>query len=129
MSEKKVPKLSLVDGAATPPRPLGHHGAALWRSILNEFEIDDAGGREMLCQACEAADRVADCSAQLKEDGTVLRTRGGVLREHPACRVELANRGFVVRTLSKLGLGVEPTKPVGRPPMKSWPQTGSGNHD
>jgi hypothetical protein len=31
-------------------------------------------------------------------------------------RAELANRAFVVRSLARLGLDVEPVRPMGRPP-------------
>ena len=55
MSKKPSLKLvSTVDDPAAPPRNLGQHGLNLWRSILSEYEIDDAGGREMLAQACLA---------------------------------------------------------------------------
>jgi hypothetical protein len=41
------------------------------------------------------------------------------VREHPALKHELSNRAFVVRTLSRLGLDVEPLRPsVGRPGLK-----------
>jgi hypothetical protein len=51
---------------------------------------------------------------QIDRDGEVIRTKQG-LRDHPGLKHELANRSFVVRTLSRLGLDVEAIKPVGRP--------------
>ena len=80
--------------------------------------IDDVAGREMLALACAALDTAEACAAQVAADGVVIRTKGGGIREHPSIRGELANRSFVVRTLSKLGLDVEPLKAMGRPPMK-----------
>jgi hypothetical protein len=115
----KKPKLALVgEGfhpANKPPRPLGKHGSALWKAITAEFDFPDAPGREMLAHACDAQDRAAQCAEQIRADGPVLRTKTGV-REHPACRVELANRSFVVRTLARLGLDYEAPKSIGRPP-------------
>ena len=62
--------LKLVDptdpaSAVSSPRPLGKHGAALWQSILREYDISDAGGREMLCQACGALDRAEQLREQI----------------------------------------------------------------
>ena len=98
-----------------PPRPLGRHGALLWRFITSEYSFDDTPGREMLYHACAALDRAEDCAAQIAVDGPVLRTKSGI-REHPALRCELASRSFCVRTLARLGLDYEPVKTVGRPP-------------
>ena len=123
MTDKKVPKLKLVtpemaEATLTPPRKLAGHGLALWNSILAEYMIDDVAGREMLALACAALETAEACAAQVAADGVVIRTKGGVIREHPSIRGELANRSFVVRRLSKLGLDVEPLKAMGRPPMK-----------
>jgi hypothetical protein len=115
-----MPKLQLIksgDPGLSPPRPLGTHGQALWTRVLSEFAIDDVAGREMLCHACAALDTAEMCSAQVQADGPVIRTKGGVVREHPSLRAELANRQFVVRTLARLGLGDEPLKQIGRPPQ------------
>jgi hypothetical protein len=40
-----------------PPRKLGEHGQALWDAITAEYRIEDAGGVEILTQACLAACR------------------------------------------------------------------------
>jgi hypothetical protein len=118
MSGKK-PKLTVVgvgsQPADKPPRPLGKHGAALWKAITSEFDFPDTPGREVLGHACAALDRAEQCASEIARDGPTLRTKTGV-REHPACRVELANRSFVVRTLARLGLDYEAPKSIGRPP-------------
>ena len=115
----KKPTLKLV--SATPAHPgalppnLGEHGAKLWRAVMSEYDVQDAGGLAMLAQACEAADRLEALAEHIRNDGEVVRSKSG-LREHPALKHELANRAFIVRTLSKLGLDVEPVRAVGRPP-------------
>jgi hypothetical protein len=43
-----------------------------------------------------------------------IHTRGGI-KMHPGVKDELACRGFVCRTLHRLGLNVETIKPNGRP--------------
>ena len=37
------------------------------------------------------------------------------ITDHPALKHELANRGFVSKTLVRLGLDVEPVRGIGRP--------------
>jgi hypothetical protein len=97
-----------------PPRQLGTHGMKLWRSITSDYDVTDAGGIEMLAQACQALDRAEALRAVIEKDGEIIRTKAG-LKDHPALKHELANRSFVVRTLQRLGLDVEAIKPVGRP--------------
>ena len=44
----------------------------------------------MLHQICAAADRVAECTATIARDGSVIRTKAG-LKDHPLLRHELAS--------------------------------------
>jgi hypothetical protein len=83
--------------------------------VTSEYGIEDAGGVEMLAQACAALDRAEACAEHIRQDGEIVRTKAGP-KDHPALKHELANRAFVVRTLARLGLDVEAIKPTGRPP-------------
>ena len=91
----------------------------LWRAIMSEYQIEDAGGLEMLTQACQELDRAESLREQIDADGDIVRSKAG-LREHPGLKHELAARAFVIRTLARLGLDSEAIKPIGRPPAKSW---------
>src|SRR5262245_1690231 len=98
-----------------PPRTLGNHGMNLWNRITSEYEITDAGGRELLVLACQQLDRAEALKVQIDQEGEVVQTRNGP-RDHPALRHELQARAFVAKTLLRLGLNVEPVRPVpGRP--------------
>jgi hypothetical protein len=114
----KTPLGIVPNPAATsppPPRNLGPDGQSLWRRVMEEYQIEDCGGVEMLAQACQGLDRAEALRREIERDGQVLRLRGTV-KDHPALKHELANRAFVVRTLARLGLNFEPVKPsVGRP--------------
>jgi hypothetical protein len=106
-----------LDGTGPePPRPLGDHGRKLWDRVLVEYIIDDVAGIELLAQACQATDRAEALAEHIAEDGEIVRTATGI-KAHPAIREELSCRGFIVRTLQKLGLNYEPLRSSpGRPP-------------
>ena len=112
MSEKS--KLKLVGPMLDPPRELGGAGRSLWDRITSAYAIDDEGGREMLAQCCAAADRAESLRTQIDQDGEVILTKMGK-KDNPLLKHEIAARSFVVRTLSRLGLNVEPARGPGRP--------------
>jgi hypothetical protein len=101
--------------SVSPTRPLSKPGRTLWDDVLKEYDITDPGGKELLHQACEALDQAASLRRIIDKDGELITTRNGSLREHPALKPELARKAFVVRTLARLGLHVEPLRSVGRP--------------
>ena len=82
---------------------------------MREYLIEDLGGCEILCSACQALDRAEFCREQIDRDGELVKTKAGP-REHPLLKAELSNRAYVSRTLQRLGLDVEAVKPIGRPP-------------
>jgi hypothetical protein len=97
-----------------PPRKLGKHGRQLWDAVTGEVVVEDAAGIEMLTLTCQALDRAENCREQIDRDGELLRTKAGI-KENPLLKTELANRAFVVRTMSRLGLELDPVKAIGRP--------------
>ena len=96
-----------------PPRKLGRHGMALWRTVQREYCIEDPGGIELLAQACAGADRAEALAERVSSDGEVIVVRG-VPKPHPCLREELSARSFVCRTLERLGLNLEAVRPIGR---------------
>jgi hypothetical protein len=97
-----------------PPRPVGEAGQKLWSSIQGEYFITDAGGLELLLQACALADRIAGLEAEIERTGLMIPTKQGV-RSKPLLKEEVATRSLLIRTLQKLGVTEESIKPVGRP--------------
>jgi hypothetical protein len=124
MPKKPKPPLTLVGSQAgatgvQPARDLAVNGRKLWDQVMAEYDIQDAGGLEMLAQACQALDRGEKLREEIDHDGAVIRVRGTV-RDHPALKHELACRAFVVRTLARLGLNFEPVRATsGRPGSKA----------
>jgi len=83
---------------------------------MREYDIQDAGGLELLLLACEGTDRIWSLRQEITRDGAVIRSRNGGIKEHPALKAEVACMSFVTRTLQRLGLQFEPVRPsVGRP--------------
>jgi hypothetical protein len=114
----KKPQLSVVNlvrKVPEPPPELGEHGRALWVSVMEQYDITDAGGWETLRQACCACDRAEACRVIIDEQGEMLSIRGQ-LRSNPLLRDELADRAFTVKAIQRLGLDLEPIKAIGRPP-------------
>jgi hypothetical protein len=98
------PSLSLIGLKSTgprPPRELGPHGLALWSAILNEFNIRDRAGLELLAQAAALLDRAESLSEQINADGAVLQTASAGLKSHPGIKDEVGCRTAVVRILEK----------------------------
>jgi hypothetical protein len=121
--DPEKPSLTLVDPTTTgdaPPRKFGRAGLCLWNSITGAYEVDDAGGIELLSQACLASDRLEALGARIDEDGEIIRTRTGVIKAHPCLKEELALRAFICKTLERLGLNLEVVKPIGRPARGFW---------
>jgi hypothetical protein len=115
-------KLKVVDTSSTlpePPRHLGIHGHELWQKVQAEYVILDAGGVELLAQACAALDRSESLREQIDRDGEIVRTKTG-LKDHPGLKHELANRAFITRAIGRLGLDVEPVRAVGRPAAEGY---------
>jgi hypothetical protein len=82
---------------------------------LKAYRLDDVGGREILYQACAAADTAEELSAVIAEDGPRFMTKHGV-KAHPCLKDRLAARAFVAKGMRTLGLDVEAVYPgPGRP--------------
>jgi len=126
---RKRPILRVVPagrkGANAPPRPLGHHGQSLFDRVLREYDVSDVAGRELLTLASQSLDRAEALREAIDRDGEFLMQRNGGMREHPGIKPELANRAFVVKTLGKLGLDLEPLRTgPGRPTKGGWTPPG-----
>jgi hypothetical protein len=102
-------KLRVFNGTAIPSG-LSNYGQSLWKRVMVEYSIDDVGGRELLYQACRGADRAESCADAVKRNGLMIGSR-----PNPLVREEMNARAFVVRTLQKLGVTLEPVKSPGRP--------------
>jgi|GraSoiStandDraft_27_1057306.scaffolds.fasta_scaffold111800_2 P27 family predicted phage terminase small subunit len=102
----------LRSGPVSPPTHLDEEEQALFRSIVNEFRIDDAGSVELLVTACEAHARCRVCRETIDKEGMTVKDRFGVLQPHPLLKTEASARGQYLASLRALNL--EPPQPSKR---------------
>ena len=76
MANRPQPPLSIMSPPASttadPPANLGPAGLSLWRSILAQYDITDAGGLALLGQAALACDRAERLRAEIDAAGEIL---------------------------------------------------------
>lgn len=85
-----------------PPASLRDPGRALWRSVLDGFELD-AGELHLLELACQARDDAARAREDVARDGVTVAGRYGV-RQHPAVLIARQAEASCSRLLGQLGL-------------------------
>lgn len=91
---------------AAAPKHLSAEAKALWKSVHDDYEIDDAAGLVLLQAACEAFDRAQDARRLIDKDGgPVLPDRFGQRKPHPAVAVERDARGQMISAIRALRLG------------------------
>jgi hypothetical protein len=72
-----------IQKLASPPKHLEPTEAALFRQIVSEFAIDDAGALSLLTTACEAHMRARRARERIAEEGEMMKDRFGQLRASP----------------------------------------------
>ena len=108
--KNSIARLLPIREAPKPPTGLRRYGSALWKTILDEYEIEDAGGLAHLLAACRSEDDIQRIRRQVEADGDLVKDRFGQPREHPllaACRgAETIRRA----ALKALNLDLEPLR-------------------
>ena len=99
-----------------PPQHLSRATKQWWRSVLDEYDLEDHHVR-LLTLAAEAWDRAQQARELLEKDGPVYRDRFGAPRKHPTVSIEENARIAFARLIRELDLDGEPA-PDPRPPRK-----------
>ena len=97
-----------------PPSSLSAPGKLMFRSIAQEYSIDDSVGIKLLQSACEAYELIQLCQAQLKADGLMVGTEDK-LKVHPLLATVRDARSAMLQNLKALNCDLEPLKNIGRP--------------
>ena len=100
----------------SPPTRLSREARALYRRIVGEYGVDDAGGLAILSVACESLDRLRQAQQAIEADGPITLDRFGQQRPHVMLQVEKDSRAHFLAAIKQLGLDIEPLGAVGRPP-------------
>jgi phage terminase small subunit len=89
--------------------------AAWWKRVVRDYELAEHHVL-LLTKAAEQLDRGEEARERITLDGSYQHDRYGVLREHPAVKVEHAAMIAFARLLRELDLDGEPL-PASRPPL------------
>src|SRR5215510_12121822 len=97
-----------------PPKELGKCGRLLWKTIIDEYAIDDAGGLALLLAACRSEDDVQCMREAVSRDGLVLKSDPS--KPHPLLAAIRGSEAVRRQSLRALNLDLEPVRPKpGRP--------------
>jgi hypothetical protein len=86
--------------------------AALFKSIVAEFRVDDIGSLQLLTTAMEAHQRCRVCRETIDKEGMTVKDRFGVWQPHPLLKTEASARAAYLSSLRALNL--EPPQPSKR---------------
>ena len=102
----------------TAPSHLSPEAKKIWKKLVTEYGISDAGGLEILRAGLEAFDRAQSARAKIDKTGLMYFDRFKSPKMHPLLPVERDSRAAFLQALKQLCLDVEPIKSIGRPPEK-----------
>lgn len=86
----------MTDSIPRPPAELRRSGRALWRAVLDQFELEEHE-RQVLREAARTADLIDKLQAVLDNDGPMAESSQGI-RVHPAA-VELRQQRIALARL------------------------------
>ena len=100
------------------PSHLSPEAKKIWKKLVTEYGISDAGGLEILRAGLENFDRAEKARANIDKVGLLVKDRFGAIKPHPLIACERDARAGYLQALKQLCLDVEPIKSIGRPPEK-----------
>ena len=89
-----------------PPADLTKPQQALWREILDQFEVSDAASLRVLHVGLQALDRAESARRRIKKDGQVVTDRFGQPKAHPLLSVERDARSQFMLAIQRLQLDI-----------------------
>jgi hypothetical protein len=87
-----------------PPPHLGVHGAAFWRAICADYEINNEAQLAHLGVAAGALDRLEQCRELIKTEGLVIDDRRVGKIAHPLLKTENGCRAVFLSAMRALRL-------------------------
>lgn len=87
------------------PRGLSHAGQRLWKTTLDEFELDAEPHKvEILAHACRVTDKIHELEQAQKSQPLTVLGSARQLTIHPSIAEVRFQRGLLAQLLGKLGL-------------------------
>ena len=99
-----------------PPAHLGEAGSRWFRETVKQFDFTSEPEWELVAQAAQTLDRLADCREQLARDGLTVATGQGGRKPHPALNAERDNKVLFARLCRELRLFEPVADDTGRAP-------------
>lgn len=86
-----------------PPPNLGERGAAFWRTIMGDYELDQPDEAELLLETCRQLDLLEALQEVIDREGVLAESSQGI-RCHPAVTELRQARLAAARLLAALGV-------------------------
>ncbi len=77
----------------------------MWKDLVADFNLADAGALTLLAQALDAAQRAREARETIAREGMVVADRFGQPKPHPAAAIENQARQTMIAAFKVLGLG------------------------
>jgi phage terminase small subunit len=90
-----------------PPGHLSDESKKLWKSITNDYSIDESAGM-ILRMTLEAKDLHELARATIAKEGSVIKDRWGQSKPHPSCAILRDAATVMGRGFRLLGMDLAP---------------------
>jgi hypothetical protein len=94
---------------------LSAEGRRLFDSLVQEYRIDDEGGRQILLSGLTSLGLAREAEGRLKAEGLTVMSRLGEPKLHPLATVARDHRSAWLSALKALNLAVGDPPKLGRP--------------
>jgi hypothetical protein len=104
-----------TEGQCAGLKDLSAASRRLFRRLVQEYEIADLGGLEVLKSGLHSLESAEAAEKRIEADGAVLTDRWGQLKAHPLLPVARDNRAAWQSALKALNLSIGEQPKLGRP--------------
>jgi hypothetical protein len=106
-----VAELKVRPNPSAPPADLAPKERALWRRLVDEYQLADGPAIVLLEQLCRNLQLARECREIIEVEGKLVSGK-----EHPLLRVWRDADKVAHQALRSLNFDLEPLKAIGRPP-------------
>lgn len=100
----------------TAPKHLSREAKALWKSLLNDYCIEDSAGIVILTTALEAYDTMKSAEGAIRKEGMTVLDKWQQIKPHPLLTTLRDARAQFLQGLKALNLDISPLRDApGRP--------------